>query len=144
MEKCYRHWGHDITEEDTPLEAGLSFASDFEKEGGFIGKEALLEQKKTTPLSKRFVAFLFSDPDPLCYHEEPIYADGKIIGRTTAGMFGHTLGGTVAMGYIVNEAGVTKEWLDNTVFEIEVECERYRVTPSLRSLYDPAMEKIKC
>ncbi len=144
MEKCYRHWGHDITEEDTPLEAGLSFASDFEKEGGFIGKEALLEQKKKTPLSKRFVAFLFSDPEPLCYHEEPIYADGKIIGRTTAGMFGHTLGGTVAMGYVVNEAGVTKEWLDNTVFEIEVECERYRVTPSLRSLYDPAMEKIKC
>ncbi|MDX2423642.1 MAG: FAD-dependent oxidoreductase [Amphritea sp.] len=144
MEKCYRHWGHDITDEDTALEAGLGFASDFEKEGGFIGKEALLAQKAAGPLKKRFVAFLFENPEPLCYHEEPIYANGKIVGRTTAGMFGHTVGATVAMGYVVNEEGVTKEWLDNTDFEIEVECERYAVKPSLRSFYDPAMEKIKC
>jgi 4-methylaminobutanoate oxidase (formaldehyde-forming) len=144
MEKCYRHWGHDITDEDTALEAGLGFASDFEKEGGFIGKEALLAQKAAGPLKKRFVAFLFENPEPLCYHEEPIYANGQIVGRTTAGMFGHTVGATVAMGYVVNEEGVTKEWLDNTDFEIEVECERYAVKPSLRSFYDPAMEKIKC
>ncbi|RTE65127.1 FAD-dependent oxidoreductase [Amphritea opalescens] len=144
MEKCYRHWGHDITDEDTALEAGLGFASDFEKEGGFIGKEALLAQKAAGPLKKRFVAFLFENPEPLCYHEEPIYANGKIVGRTTAGMFGHTVGATVAMGYVVNDDGVTKEWLDNTDFEIEVECERYAVKPSFRSLYDPAMEKIKC
>jgi len=144
MEKCYRHWGHDITDEDTALEAGLSFASDFEKEGGFIGKEALLAQKAQGVLQKRFVAFLFENPEPLCYHEEPIYADGKIVGRTTAGMFGHTVGATVAMGYVEFAAGVTKQWLENTQFEIEVECERYKVTPSLRSFYDPAMKKIKC
>ncbi len=144
MEKCYRHWGHDITDEDTVLEAGLAFASDFEKEGGFIGKDALLAQKSKGPLTKRFVAFLFDNPEPLCYHEEPIYADGKIVGRTTAGMFGHTVGATVAMGYINNDSGVTKEWLESSRFEIEVECERYQVTPSLRSFYDPAMEKIKC
>jgi 4-methylaminobutanoate oxidase (formaldehyde-forming) len=144
MEKCYRHWGHDITEEDTPLEAGLSFASDFNKEGGFIGKEALLAQKEAGPLKKRFVAFLFEDAEPLCYHEEPIWANDKIVGRTTAGMFAHSMGSTIAMGYVEYEAGVTKEWLDNTVFEIEVECERYRVKPSLRSIFDPSMEKIKC
>ncbi|WP_417227180.1 GcvT family protein [Amphritea sp.] len=144
MEKCYRHWGHDITDEDTALEAGLSFASDFNKEGGFIGKEALLAQKAAGPLAKRFVAFLFEESEPLCYHEEPIWANGKIVGRTTAGMFAHTMGATIAMGYVENEAGVTKEWLDNTVFEIEVECERYRVKPSLRSIFDPEMAKIKC
>ena len=144
MEKCYRHWGHDITDEDTALEAGLGFASDFNKEGGFIGKEALLAQKEAGPLKRRFVAFLFENPEPLCYHEEPIIADGKIVGRTTAGMFCHSLGATVAMGYIENDAGVTKDWLDSAAFEIEVECERYAVKPSLRSFYDPAMEKIKC
>lgn len=144
MEKCYRHWGHDITDEDTALEAGLSFASDFNKEGGFIGKDALLAQKAAGPLAKRFVAFLFEESEPLCYHEEPIWANGKIVGRTTAGMFAHTMGATIAMGYVENEAGVTKEWLDNTVFEIEVECERYRVKPSLRSIFDPEMAKIKC
>lgn len=144
MEKCYRHWGHDITDEDTALEAGLSFACDFNKPDGFIGRQALLTQKEQGPLKKRFVAFLFENPEPLCYHEEPIYANGKIVGRTTAGMFAHTLGATIAMGYINNEEGVTKDWLDSTKFEIEVECERYEVTPSLRSFYDPKMEKIKC
>ena len=143
MEKCYRHWGHDITDEDTALEAGLSFASDFEKEGGFIGKEALLKQKAEGPLKKRFIAFLFENPEPLCYHEEPIYANGEIVGRTTAGMFCHTMGATIAMGYVEHLEGVTKEWLDNGVFEIEVECERYKVTPSLRSFFDPSLEKIK-
>jgi len=143
VEKCYRHWGHDITDEDSALEAGLGFASDFEKEGGFIGREALLAQKAEGPLKKRFVAFLFEDPQPLCYHEEPIYANGRIVGRVSSGMFGHTIGATVAMGYVAREQGVTKEWLNNAHFEIEVECERYCVQPSLRPFYDPAMERIK-
>jgi heterotetrameric sarcosine oxidase gamma subunit len=144
MEKCYRHWGHDITDADTALEAGLGFASDFDKEPGFTGREALLEQKAAGPLKRRFVAFLFENPEPLCYHEEPIYANGVIVGRTTAGMFAHTLGATIAMGYVEFDQGVTKDWLDSSAFEIEVECQRYKVTPSLRSFYDPKMEKIKC
>ncbi len=143
MEKCYRHWGHDITDEDTLLEAGLGFTADFNKEKGFIGKDALFAQKSQGALQRRFVAFLFKDPNPLCYHEEPIWADGKIVGRTTAGMFAHSMGATIAMGYVEHDEGVTKEWLESSVFEIEVECERYSVTPSLRSFYDPAMAKIK-
>ena len=46
IEKAYRHWGHDIADEDTPLEAGLGFAVAWDKPGGFIGREALLKQKK--------------------------------------------------------------------------------------------------
>lgn len=144
IEKCYRHWGHDITDEDTALEAGLSFASDFNKPAGFVGKQALLKQKANGPLTKRFVAFLFVDPQPLCYHEEPICANGEIVGRVTGAMFGHTLGATIAMGYVNHPEGVTKAWLESCDFEIEVECERYKVSPSLKPFYDPAMEKIKC
>ncbi len=44
MEKAYRHWGHDITDEDTPLDAGLGFAVAYDKPGGFIGRDALLRQ----------------------------------------------------------------------------------------------------
>ena len=143
LEKCYRHWGHDITDDDTPREAGLGFACHMDKPGGFIGKAALLAQRQAGPLRKRLVAFLFENPEPLCYHEEPIVADGEIVGRTTAGMFGHTLGATVAMGYVRREAGVTRQWLETAQFEIEVECERYRVTPSLRPFYDPAMQRVK-
>lgn len=143
IEKCYRHWGHDITDQDSALEAGLGFASHFKKANGFTGKDALLAQKQQGTLTKRFVAFLFENPEPLCYHEEPICADGQIVGRVTSAMFGHTVGATIAMGYVENSAGVTKEWLDGSRFEIEVECERYTVTPSLRPFYDAKMERIK-
>ena len=57
MEKAYRHWGHDITDEDTPLEAGLGFAVKLDKPGGFIGREALLAQKQAG-LKQRLVQFL--------------------------------------------------------------------------------------
>jgi len=144
IEKCYRHWGHDITDEDTPLEAGLGFASKLDKADGFIGRNALVAQKSAGPLTKRFVAFLFKDPEPLCYHEEPICANGQVVGHVTGAMFGHTLGATVAMGYVHHKGGVSKDWLESTDFEIEVECERYPVTPSLRSFYDAGMKKIRC
>ncbi|NND82647.1 MAG: FAD-dependent oxidoreductase [Gammaproteobacteria bacterium] len=143
IEKSYRHWGHDITDEDTALEAGLGFASDFDKPGGFIGREALLAQKALAPLTKRLVALRFHDSEPLCYHEEPIIADGEIAGRVTSAMFGHTVGATIAMGYVENPEGVSKEWLDKARFEIEVECERFEVTASLRPFYDPTNERIK-
>ena len=41
MEKGYRDYGHDIDNTDTVLEAGLGFAVDLEKPGGFIGKDAV-------------------------------------------------------------------------------------------------------
>ena len=46
LEKGYRHFGHDIADEDTPIEAGLGFTIAWDKPGGFIGREALLKQKE--------------------------------------------------------------------------------------------------
>lgn len=143
IEKCYRHWGHDMVDVDTLLEAGLGFTANYDKPDGFIGREALLAQKAQGPLQKRLINFLFEDSEPLCYHEEPIYANGKVVGHTHSAMFGHTVGATVALGIVHHSEGVTKEWLEQSEFEIEVECVRYKVTPSLKPFYDPKMEKIK-
>lgn len=143
MEKGYRHFGHDVMEEDTPLEAGLAFASDFNKAGGFIGKEALLALKEKG-ISRRMVLFRFFDPAGTSYHEEPIYRNGQIVGRTTSGMYGHHIGGNIAMGYVRNDAGITPEWIKDGEYEIEVACKRYKVEASLRAFHDPDMHRIKC
>ena len=66
IEKAYRHYGHDITDADTPLEGGLGFAVKFDKAGGFIGRDALLRQRETG-LNKRLVQFLLRDPEPMLY-----------------------------------------------------------------------------
>ena len=69
MEKAYRHWGHDITDEDTPLEAGLGFAVKMDKPGGFIGRDALLKQKEEG-LKQRLVQFLLKSPEPMLYQRQ--------------------------------------------------------------------------
>lgn len=142
IEKAYRHYGHDITDADTPLEGGLGFAVKFGKPGGFIGRDALKRQKEAG-LNKRLVQFLLGDPDPMLYHNEPIWRDGKLAGYVRSAMYGHTLGGAVALGYVENPEGVDADYVNSGSYEIEIAGVRYPATASLRPLYDPKSERIK-
>lgn len=141
MEKGYRHWGHDISDEDTPLEAGLGFAVALKKNAGFIGRDAILRQKDTG-LTKRLVTFALEDPQPLLYHYEPIRRDGEIVGYLTSGMYGHTIGAAIGMGYVTNEGGVTREWIESGTYDIDIAGERFTARPSLSAFYDPKRERI--
>ncbi|MGA0595882.1 GcvT family protein [Enterovirga sp. CN4-39] len=143
MEKGYRHWGHDITDEDTPLEAGLGFAVAMNKPGEFIGREALLRQKERG-LTRRLVQFSLDDPEPLLYHNEPILRDGTIVGRVTSGMFGHTIGRSIGLGYVENRGEVvTADFINGGGFEIEVAGSRFKATASLKPFYDPGNLRVK-
>jgi 4-methylaminobutanoate oxidase (formaldehyde-forming) len=141
IEKGYRHWGHDISEEDTPLEAGLGFAVAFDKPQ-FIGRDALLRQRQA-PLQRRLVMFTLEDAEHLLYQDEPIWRNGKLVGRTTSGMFGHTLGRAVGIGYVTDGEGVTPEFIEAGSYEIEIACERVPARVSLRPFYDPKNLRIK-
>ena len=142
MEKGYRHWGHDIADEDTPLEAGLGFAVAFGKRADFIGREALLRQK-SEGLRRRLVLFALEDAEPLVYHNEPIWRDGRLVGRVTSGAYGHTLGRSLCMGYVRGEAPVTPEFLLSGTYEIEIAGKRCKAKPSLKPFYDPEGNRIK-
>ena len=54
LEKGYRAWGSDVTREDTPEDAGLGFAVRMQKDGGFVGREAL---EREPSRGRRLVAF---------------------------------------------------------------------------------------
>lgn len=144
IEKAYRFWGYDIGDEDTPLEAGLGFAVAWDKPGGFIGREALLRLRETG-LQRRLVVFSVDDPEPLVYGNEPIWRDGVLVGRTASGWYGHTLGRSIALGYVDSGApgAATSEWLLGGSYELELANERFAVTPSLRPLYDPKGERVR-
>jgi 4-methylaminobutanoate oxidase (formaldehyde-forming) len=142
LEKGYRHWGHDIGDEDTPIEAGMGFLCAWNKSPAFIGREALLKQK-AQGVTKRLVQFALEDPEPLLYHNEPIYRDGALAGYLSSANYGHTLGRAVAFGYVRNEAGVTADYVNAGKYEIEVAKRRYPARASLTPLYDPKSEKIK-
>ena len=144
MEKAYRSWGHDIGETDTSLEAGLGFTHDFDKPGGFIGREAALRQRESG-LRRRLVVFALEDPAPLLTHNEPIWRDGVLCGWITSGAYGHTVGRSIGLGYVSDPAGaiVTPEWIGAGRYELEIANERVSAHASLRALYDPNNERIR-
>ncbi len=143
IEKAYRHWSHDITDEDTPLEAGLGFTVRFDKAGGFIGRDALLRQQESG-LKRQLVQFRLTDPGPLLYHNEPIWRDGELVGHITSGAYGHTLGGCIGLGYVWLGDGEVPTDVVSGRYEIEVACERVPAEASLRPMYDPDNSRIRC
>ena len=142
MEKGYRHWGHDITDEDTPLEAGLGFAVKIDKPGGFIGRDALVAQK-AAGLKQRLVQFLLSSPEPLLYHNEPIWQGDRIAGYIRSGMFAPTLGAACGLGYVDAADGGVVGAIGANDYEIEIAGVRYPASASLKPLFDPSNARIK-
>src|SRR6266403_2630098 len=136
IEKAYRSWGHDLGCEDTPLEAGLGFAVRLDKRAAFIGRDALLAQREK-PLARRLLVFVLGEPEPLLYHDEPIWRDGALVGRIASGAYGHTLGRSIGLGWVSHPDGVTEAFVTSGRWEIEVACERRAARAQLTPPYDP-------
>jgi 4-methylaminobutanoate oxidase (formaldehyde-forming) len=142
MEKGYRDYGHDIDNTDNAFETGLGTFVDFVKEGGFIGREAALEQK-AKPMHRRLAQVLVKDPEPMLFHAEVVLRDGRPVGYVRAGSYGHTLGGAVGLAMIEAGEPVTPRWIDAGRWEVDIAARRYPAQVSLRPLYDPAMQRIR-
>jgi len=140
IEKAFRHFGHDITEEDHVLEAGLGFAVKTAKPD-FIGRDAVLK-KKEEGLAMRMVQFRIKDPEPLLYHNEPVIRDGEIVSYVTSANYGHTLGGAIGLGYVPCKGEKPDEVLASS-YEIEIAGKRYAAEASLKPMYDPKSERVK-
>ena len=120
MESGFLHWGHDISPEENLYQANLSFTISMKKEFNFIGKEALIKIKKKKK-DKRFAMFILKDTKPgkpLLLHDEPIYLQDKIVGKTTSGNYSFNFKKNIAFGYIDNSINYTKG-LKNLYIEIE-------------------------
>ena len=142
LEKAFKHWGHDIGPEDTPLEAGLGFTCAYDKAVAFIGRDALLRQKEAG-LTKRILTFTVDRDDLLLLHEEPVYRDGELVGETTSGGFSPTAGKAITMAAIHHADGVGRDFFEDGAFAIEVEGDLYPATPHLRAIYDPSGAKMR-
>ena len=127
METGYLHWGHDISPEENQYQAGLNFLISYKKNVDFIGKDSLAKIKGK-PLDKRMMMFTLKDSQPgqpLLLHDEPIYLDDKIIGRTTSGNYSFCFNKNLSFGYV--NSGNTKDTLKDKNVYIEVEKKKYPV-----------------
>ena len=142
-EKGYRHWGHDISPDDNPIEAGLGFVVAWDKPGGFIGRDALLEARERG-VTRRLVQFALHDSERLLYHNEPIWRDGELVGHITSGMYGHTVDRSLGMGYVEHHHGIADAaYINAGTYEIEVAGERVGADAQLAPFYDPKSLRVK-
>ncbi len=141
-EKGYRHWGHDITPAETPLEAGLGFAVSFKKTTAFIGRDAL-ERQRETGLTQRLVHVMLEQAEPMMFHDETIYRDGVIAGRITSAAFGYGFERPLGMGYIESGKDGAGDELTKDHFEVDIAGERVPATISLKPFYDPKSERVR-
>lgn len=144
IEKKFLHYGHDIGDEDTPLEAGIGFVCAMDKPIAFKGKEAIAKQKAAgTHLNKRLVQLVLDDPEPILYHHEPIMCNNECIGYLSSGNYGHTLGASVGLGYVKHSDTINQAWLDERQWGIDVGGTVYAAKASISALYDPKGERMR-
>jgi 4-methylaminobutanoate oxidase (formaldehyde-forming) len=137
LEKGYRVWGADITPDETPYEGGLGFCVKLDKDGGFIGREALVEAKETGPRTQ-LCCLTLADPRSVALGNEPVRVGGEIAGRVTTGGYGYTVERSIAYAYLPPshaEAG--------TEVEVEIFGEWIAGEVATEPLFDPKGERIR-
>ena len=147
IEKAFRHFGHDISNEDHVLEAGLGFAVKEGKPdtrfGGMIGADAV-KAKRNDGLNQRLMQFRLNDAQPLLYHNEAILRDGEIVGYLTSGNYGHYLGGAIGLGYVkCREDGESAESQLRSEYSIDVAGTIVPAEVSFRPMYDPKSVQVR-
>jgi dimethylglycine dehydrogenase len=137
LEKSYRMWGSDLTPDYTPFEAGLERFVRMGK-GEFVGRDALARQQ-AAGIPTRFVTLEVhgvTDADPL--GNEPLFAGSALVGRATAGYYGHVLGKSLALAYVGAQHAAV-----GTEMEIEILGERRRATVLRDSPWDPDNARLR-
>ncbi len=135
LEKRYLAWGADITPDFNPNEAGLQFLIDWNK-GDFVGAQALAKIKENG-VDQKLVCLALDDPLPV-FGGEAITSGGRVIGQTTSGNFGYSIGKSLVLGYLPTEE------LDQNTFEVESFGQTSRASLVTGSAYDPERKKILC
>ena len=137
LEKGYRYYTADVTQLETPYEAGLGFCVDLSKDD-FIGKEALVKQKAEGVKRKLCTLVLDGEDFTQIYGGEAIYHDGKLITRVRSGGYGYTLKKNIFYAYMPVELAKA-----GTRVEVELIEGRYQGEVTGTVLFDPKGERLR-
>ncbi len=99
LEAVYPLHGAELTEEITPLEAGLGWSVKLNQPTGFIGKAALLAQQEAG-IGRHFICFEVLKHAIPRQHDLIYDKDGKTIGEVTSGSISPTLNKPIGVGYV--------------------------------------------
>lgn len=129
LEKGYGIWSREFTKDDTPEMSGLDSFVDLNK-GSFVGKEAMLARTRVSP-PRRLKQFIVDSKNTDALGFEPIFADGKLAGYTTSGGYGHSVGKSIALGYL------SADFEDVSQVQITILGNNYDAEVCAETIYDP-------
>ncbi|XP_074896499.1 pyruvate dehydrogenase phosphatase regulatory subunit, mitochondrial isoform X3 [Buteo buteo] len=141
IEKFFAFWGQDLDAFTTPMECGREFQVKLEKGMQFVGQEALLEQKQNG-VYKRFTMFILEDHDTDMdlwpWWGEPIFRNGRYVGKTTSSAYSYTLERHVCLGFVQHfdektgeELVVTTDFINQGEYEIDIAGQRFQAKAKL-------------
>eukprot|EP00998_Keelungia_sp_KM082_P007743 NODE_392_length_2007_cov_61.223936_g385_i0.p1 GENE.NODE_392_length_2007_cov_61.223936_g385_i0~~NODE_392_length_2007_cov_61.223936_g385_i0.p1 ORF type:complete len:658 (-),score=168.95 NODE_392_length_2007_cov_61.223936_g385_i0:34-1899(-) len=142
LEKGYRAWGHELDEDTTPLEAGLGFTVDWNKD--FLGRDALVKQR-AAGINQRIVSARTVGTDVQLWGDETVCLNGSPVGRMTSATWSATLGSSAGMALLQHPDVGKKGWLaKQKEWTVEVHGKSYAAAVGLRPFVDPKSAKILC
>lgn len=139
IEKRFVHWGHDVGPDITPLEAGLYWNLDWNKD--FVGKQSLIKQRDAGV--NRCLCLFHVQGEPLLLHDEPIVFNERIVGMTTSGTLGVRTGLSLAIGLVEKDPNESIQNISTKPYEIVVAGVRYPANVLTRAAHDPDNEYTK-
>jgi 4-methylaminobutanoate oxidase (formaldehyde-forming) len=139
LEKGFRHWGHELGPKVTPLEAGLGFTIDWDKD--FAGKAALAKQS-ANGLNQRLV-LMQVEGEVLLLHDEPIFSAGQHVGLTTSGGRGPRTGLNLCFAMLQPADPKMLADLYAQDYTVLVAGQEYKATPLPHPPFDPKGERMR-
>ena len=136
LEKGFGTWAREFRPIYGPYEAGLGRFVDLKK-GDFIGRAAALAEQASGG-ERRLIALDVDARDADAIGDEPIYHAGKVVGWVTSGGYGHTVGKSLALGYV--DKGVAGELKG---FEVELLGTRRAAVRLAEPAYDPSGARMR-
>ncbi|KAL4706840.1 hypothetical protein ACJJTC_010074 [Scirpophaga incertulas] len=138
-EKGYHLWNADLRSDDNPIEANLGFAC--RKGGAYIGNEQVTKARKNG-VNKKYAFFTLDDKIAI-FGQEAVYRDGVPVGYLRRGEYAYYLDKPIGIGYVTNKGDeVTKSFLSEGKYEIEVMGKKHKATLHLKSPFDPASQRL--
>jgi dimethylglycine dehydrogenase len=136
MEKAYKGWGAELTNEITMVEADMERFVGYDKED-FLGKAATLKVKQAG-VATQLVYIEVAPGDSDIHGGEPVIAGGRVVGITTSGGFGHATGKSLGFAYV--EPGLA---VPGSEFEVDLLGAPYAAKVLAEPAYDPKNERLR-
>jgi glycine cleavage system aminomethyltransferase T/glycine/D-amino acid oxidase-like deaminating enzyme len=140
LEKGYRYFGAELTPRETPFEAGLERFVQFDKPGGFVGRDALVARRAEEPdgPARRLRTLVIGGDDWLpIYGGEAVRLEGKVVGRLRSAAFGYTVGRTIGTTYLPADTS------EGAAIEIDVFSDRTLAAVAADVIVDPTAARMR-